>query len=322
METTTPTSPGLPAQSDNQPSNAFFDDPDADVVLRSRDFQTFRVLKLYLIRSSTPLGDLIRAAFDTSWTGNAANNEMRLPEVQLNDSGTILSSLLTFIFPIPAVLPSTLEETMELLLAAQKYEMSSVLTHIRGFLALQEPPFIRRENAFLAYSAAQRYGLRKEATQAAQLTLKFNLTIESLDNELREIPGPYLHELWKHHKRVRAELSSDLSAATFSATLTGFKCARGDWVETYVHTIIGNPSLFDPLEFQMALARHATTIGARFFKNGCLPCAKIPVETIRTFWMTLDAAVHHCMEKVSNVVVIFTPTLFKQLNRPNQSFRF
>lgn len=316
MATTTITP--LPAQSEHRPSNPSFDDPEVDVVLRSRDFQTFRVLKLYVIRSSTLLGDLIRAAFDTFWTENASSNEMRLPEVQLNDSSTTLSSLLTFIFPIPVILPSTLEETMELLSAAQKYEMSSVLTHIRGFLALQNPPFIRRENAFLAYSAAQRYGLRKEATQAARLTLKFNLTIESLDDELRTIPGPYLYELWNHHKRVRAELSSGLFDATFDAALAGFECARGDWIRSYVHTIIGNPSLFDPLEFQMALARHSST--SIKFMDGCSSCAKRPAERIRTFWVTLDAAVHRCMEKVSNVEVIFIPTPFRHLNRPNQSF--
>lgn len=323
MATATPVSPL--AQADRQsvePSNALFDDPEADVILRSRDFQTFRVVKLYVIRSSTLLGDLIRAALDTSRTENAASNEVRLPEVQLNDSSTILSSLLTFIFPIPAVLPSTLEETMELLSVAQKYEMSSVLTHIRGILALQDPPFIRRENAFLAYSSAQRYGLRKEATQAARLTLKFKLTIESLDDELRAIPGPYLHELWKHHKRVRAELLSDLSDATFNTTLTGLKCTRGTWVRNYVQSIIGNPSLFDPLEFQMALARHTTSTAGILWVDGCSSCAKIPVETIRTFWVALAAAVHRCMEKVSSVEVNCTPNLFRRLNRPNQSCRF
>ncbi len=314
MATITPHSPS--PQADSEPiesSNALFDDPEADVVLLSRNSQTFRVLKLYIIRSSTVLGDLIRAASDTSGAANVASNEERLPEVQLYDSSTILSSLLTFIFPVPPVLPSSLEETMELLSVAQKYEMSSVLTHIRGSLALQDPPFIRPENAFLAYSVAQRYRLRKESIQAARLTLKFLLTIES--SELRVVPGAYLHELWNYHKRVRAQLLSDLSlpgaAATFNAPLNGLNCARGDWAQTYVHSIIGNPSLFDPIEFQMALARHTTNSIdysgiVQVPVAGCSSCTNIPVETIRTFWTALAAAVHRCMEKVSAVDVNYT----------------
>ena len=306
-------------------SNPLFDDPEADVVLRSRDSHTFRVLKLYIIRSSTVLGDLIQAASDTSGT-NSSRSEERLPEVQLYDSDTILSSLLTFIFPVPPVLPSTLEETMELLSVAQKYEMNSVLTHIRGSLALQDPPFIRSDNAFFAYSLAQRYGLRKEATQAARLTLKFTLTIESL--EPRVFPGAYLYALWKYHKRVQAQLLSDLSwpgapaplvfNATFESTLKN--CTKSTWVKTYVHSIIGSPSLFDPIEFQMALARHTRkTTYCSTPVAGCSSCTNIPVETIRTFWTVLSAAVRCCMEKVSSVDVNYTPNLFRHLDRPNQS---
>jgi hypothetical protein len=222
MATITPDSPSGSPQANPEPvdsSNTPFDNAEADVVLRSRDSHTFRVLKLYIIRSSTVLGDLIRATSDTSGNANVARSEGWLPEVQLYDSGTILSSLLTFIFSVPPVLPSTFEEMMELLSVAQKYEMNSVLSHIRGSLSLQDPPFIRPQNAFLAYSLAQRYGLLKEATQAARLTLKFMLTFESL--ELRVIQGPYLHELWKYHKRVWAQLLSDLfpgAAATLAVT--------------------------------------------------------------------------------------------------------
>ncbi|KAI9450608.1 hypothetical protein BJY52DRAFT_1215412 [Lactarius psammicola] len=288
-----------------EPSNTLLDDPEADVILRSRDSQTFRVLKLYINRSSTVLGDLIRAASDPSGTANVASNEERLPEVQLYDSGTILSSLLTFVFPIPPVIPSTLEETMELLSVAQKYEMSSVLTHIRGFLALQDPPFIRQENAFLAYSVAQQYGLRKEAIQAARLTLKFALTIES--PELRVVPGTYLHQLRNYHQRVQNQLMSDIywlgAAPTFDVALNGLNCTRSGWVQNYFYSIINNPSLFDPIEFQMALTQHTkSTIrypGA-VPVAGCSSCADIPVETIRTFWAALTATVHRCIEKAES----------------------
>ena len=325
MATITPDSPSPQANPETVESiNPIFNDPEADVVLRSRDSRTFRVIKLYIIKTSTVLGDLIRAASDSETSnGNVARNDERLPEVQLCESGTILSSLLTFIFPVPPVLPSTLEETMELLSVSQKYEMDSVLIHVRSFLSQQDSPFIRPDNAFLAHSLAQRYRLRKEATQAARLTLKITLTIESL--EPRFLQGDSLHELWKYHKAVRAQLLSDLSwpgvAATLKAPLLSSDCSQSTWIQTYIHSIIENPSLFDPIEFQMALARH--TMGTDS-EDWCSTCANIPVDAIRAFWTALSAAVHRCMERVSTVDVnhtsqIYSDTLTGRIRAANPS---
>ncbi|KAH9024489.1 hypothetical protein EDB83DRAFT_2679040 [Lactarius deliciosus] len=291
----------------NESSKVLFDYPDADVVLRSRDSQTFRVLKLYLIKTSSILGELmLRASSDTADASNSASVQTQLPEVQLSESSAILSSLLTFIFPVNPVLPSTLEETMEILSIAQKYEMSTVLTHIRGFLSRQRPLFISPENAFLAYSLAQRYGLREEVTQAARLSLKFVLAIETLEDKLAIMPGAYLHELWKYHQRVQAQLKLDLPSSGTRELLNGFNCAQYSvdgnpyWLELYIWSIIENPSRFDSIEFQIALARHTAGSGT----TRCSSCILIPVEKMRTFWTTLAATVHLCMEKAESELSI------------------
>ena len=295
-------------------SKVLFDDPDADVILRSRDLQTFRVLKLYIIRSSTVLGDLIRVATDTSGTANVASNEEQLPEVKLSEYGAILSSLLTFIYPVTPVLPSTLEETMELLSVAQKYVMPSVLTHIRGSLPRQYPHFISPQNAFIAYSLAQSYGLREEAIEAARLTLKFVLTIETLEDKLAIMPGAYFHELWKYHQRVQAQLRLDLPSSGACEVLKGSTCTQyattGNpyWIELYIWSIIEHPSCFDSIEFQMALARHISGSGTVW----CSPsgCNLIPVEKMRTLWTAMSSTVRRCMEKVGTVYTYYTLRIF------------
>ncbi|KAI9450611.1 hypothetical protein BJY52DRAFT_1191703 [Lactarius psammicola] len=315
MATVIPDSPMPPADPQVvESSEVLFDYPNADIVLYSRDSQMFRVLKLYIIESSSVLERLvIQAASDTSGAASSASTQTRLPEVHLSESSAILSSLLTFIFPVFPIPPSTLEEKMELLSVAQKYEMRSVLTHIRNSLALQDPPFVSPENAFLAYSLAQRYGLRKEATQAARLTLKFVLTIENLEDKLATMPGAYLHELWKYHQRVLAWLRSDLPSSGAGATLQGFNCSQHStntsnpyWIELYIRSIIEHPSRFDPIEFQMALARH--TAGSGTVK--CASCILIPVETMRTFWTIVEATVHRCMERAeSRLSILRTETI-------------
>ncbi|KAH9020936.1 hypothetical protein EDB85DRAFT_2152706 [Lactarius pseudohatsudake] len=305
---TVPVDTSYPQPDPDDSPHILFDDPDADVILRSGDSQKFRVLKLYIIRSSTVLGKLIQAASTPSDSGaaNSASARTRLPEVQLSDSSAILSCLLTFTFPVPSVLPSSLDEKMELLSVAQKYEMYSVIDHIRGSLSQQDPPFIHRENAFLAYSLAQKYGLRREAIQAARFTLKFTLTIEKFEDVM---PGAYLHELWKYHQRVQAWLKFDLPSYGVGAVLSAYKCSSHQhgtgppyWVHSYIMSITENPSLFDPIEFQMALMRHTTSTVSNVFGTqktvpGCSFCTQIPVDTMRTFWTTLTTVVHLTIEK-------------------------
>ena len=233
--------------------------------------------------------------------------------MQLSDNSAILSTLLTFIFPVPPVLPSTLEETMELLSVAQKYEMVSVLAHIRGCVALRDPPLICPENAFHAYSLAQKYGLRHETAQAARITLAFTLTIEKLKSKLDVMPGAFLYELWKYHRSVRDNLSANIKEFIRSAarsTLSDLKCVSLSpegiprWLDHYISSIATAPSSFDLIEFQSTMAHH---INASFWFNPathrCTSCACIPSQTIRTFWAALTNFVNGNIAKASVIDV-------------------
>ncbi|KAH8995926.1 hypothetical protein EDB92DRAFT_1843876, partial [Lactarius akahatsu] len=186
-----------------------FDFPGSDIVLRSYDSHDFRVLKIYIVICSPVLQRVIQSVSNTSGVPNGEKQEP-LPVVELLENKTILYSLLTFIFPVTPVLPSTTEKIMELLSVAQKYQMDSVITHIRGAIARQDPPFLRPESALHVYFLAQQYELRQEAVQAARVTLRLSMTIEDLGDKL-EFAGPtgaYCHELWKYHQQVRTDLRS------------------------------------------------------------------------------------------------------------------
>jgi BTB/POZ domain len=285
----------------DEPSNKLFDDPDADIILRSCDSQEFRVLKLYMIKSSPVLKKLILAtASDPPDTATLPDSGTPLPVVEMPESGSILSSLLTFIFPMSPTLPKSVEAIMELLSVAQEYKMSSILYHIRGCISLQDPPFIHRENAFHIYSLAQKHGLLREVAQGARLTLKVTLTIENLEDKLYVMPGAYLYELWKYHCAVRTNILSCISEFRQSnahGTLTGLSCVyltRGipKWIDVYIYSVATTPSSFDLIEFQTILASHIQ--GTK-----CSYCAHIPSQKIHVFWSALTAVVHRSMEMVS-----------------------
>jgi hypothetical protein len=279
-------------------ANIAFEYPGADLILRSCDFHTFFVPKLYVINSSPKLANLIHNTLNSC---DVVHDERLHLKLQLSDAGAILHSLLTFIFPVSPVLPSTVEEIMELLYVAQKYEMHSTMAHIRGSIARQDSPFIDSENAFHVYSLAQNYGLRQEALQAARATLTLSMTIEALEDKFDVMSGAALHELWKYHERVRSILISDLAEFKNGARgiLTGLRCARSShsliprWLDRYIDSIGRTPHFFDIAEFDIILLRHIRDKT----KGGCT-CSAITSQTIRTLWTSLTVTANGSIKKV------------------------
>jgi hypothetical protein len=189
-----------------------FDYPGSDIVLRSElcDSHKFRVPKVYLVNCSPILREIVS---NTSDVPNGEEHEP-LPVVKLPESGAIIYGLLTLIFPVVPILPPTSEEIMELLAVSQKYQVDSVLSHIRGIIARKDPPFIRPETAFHIYFLAQQHELHQEALpgQATRVTLRLPMVLEDLGDNLSfpSMTGAYLHELWKYHEQVQTDLKADM----------------------------------------------------------------------------------------------------------------
>jgi len=283
--------------SDEPLENLLFEYRGADLILRSHDSHHFRVPKVYIINSSPVLGELIQRALDDA---NETHGSLLL--VQLSESGAILHSLLTFIFPITPLTPSTAEDAMELLSVAQKYQMVSVLTHIRDSVARQNPPSTQLDAALHRYSLAQKYGLRQEALHAARIIFEYPMIIE---DKLDMVPGASLYELWNYYEKFRAILKLDLTEFKKSSargTLTGLNCVEFSssqiprWLDKYIKSITVAPNLFDHIEFNTVMARHINDES----QNHRCKCVSIPSRAIRNFWEALTSVVHGSFEKVSN----------------------
>ena len=298
--------PEIASTTDKPLANLLFDYQGADIVLRSHDSHHFRVPKTPVINASPVLGGLIHGNSDSS---DSTNDESLLPVVPLPESGEILHCLLTFIFLVAPRIPPTHKEAMELLSVAQKYQMGTVLIHLRGSIAQQYPPPTDLEPALRVYSLAQKYGLRPEALQTAHTILNYPMTIENFDNKLDIMPGASLYELWKYHEGVRAILGPDLTEFRTTGargTVTGFRCEEyssshiPQWIDQYIESIGNAPNLLDLIEFNIAMARHIKKA-----KRGC-ECASVSRHTILDFWAVLASIVHGSFEKVSVVVTCIT----------------
>jgi BTB/POZ domain len=280
-------------------ANLLFEYPGADIILRSQDSHEFRIPKSYIINHSAVLDELIRKH---PGPPDSAHDAASLPVVQLPESGAILRNLLTFIFPVIPLVPSSTEKTMELLSVAEKYQMDSVLAHIRLRISRHNPPPTQRDTALYMYSLAQKYELRQEALQAARTILNYPTSIMDLADKLDVISGASLYELWKYSEKVRAILASDLTEFRTSGargTMTELRCvASGSsqippWLDDYIASIGDAPNRFEVFEFNTALAQHVS--GSR---NQSCNCGSISSQTIRNFWGALTSIVDASFEKV------------------------
>jgi BTB/POZ domain len=294
----TVTVPHKAASTNERLSNLLFDHPGADIILHSQDSYEFRVPKIYIVSCSSILCEVIRR------TSDGANAKASLPVVQLPESGEILYCLLTFIFPITQLIPSTPEKIMQLLSVAQTYQMGTVLAHIRGSIARQISLPTHLEPVLHIYALAQKYGLRQEALQTARaIFLKQSMTIEDFNNKLDIMSGASLYELWKYHESVRAILASDLGEFRTSCVITGLRCTDLSshqiprWLDRYIASIGENPSLFDSTELSIARARH---VKDKANEPGC-QCASISSYTMREFWEALASVVDRSFDRVSDV---------------------
>ena len=299
----TPVPPGTAPSVDEPLANILLDYPGADVILRSQDSYHFRVPKIYIENSSPVLSELIRKVLDSP---DATNPSASLPVVLLPKRGEIIHCILTFIFPVIPLLPSTPEEAMELLSEAQAYQMGSVLSQIRDRIARHYPQHTHLEPVLRLYSLAQKYRLRPEALQTARTILKYPITIEDFDDKLDIMPGSSLYELWKYYEGVRAILASDLTKFRESivhGTIAGFCCTSRSssqiptWIDHYIESIGNMPHLFDLVEFNTAMSSH---VKATDVVDTC-KCVPIPSQVTRNFWEALTIVVHDSFEKVNLV---------------------
>ena len=294
-----------------------FNYPGSDIALRSCDSHDFPLPKLYILTCSPVLGDFIRSVSTTSDIPTGDGPEP-LPVVKLPESGATLYNLLTFIFPVDPILPSTSEKIIELLGVAQKYQMNSILTRIRGTIARKDPPFIRLETAHGIYFMAQMYGLHEEAVQAARVTLRLPMVIEDM-LDFPGLTGPYLYELWKYHQRVRSDLKSgvlefrrsglphdvkDLRCEILDPIVISYESPLSPqrWLDKYIESIADEPHLFDPVEFENDWTCHINEAAATTSKPSC-SCVDLPSELRRGLWEALSTFVHTTIEKVCSTGV-------------------
>jgi hypothetical protein len=179
---------------------------DADIIIQSCDLINFRVHKLTLSLSSPFFRDMFSLP-------QPPDDEVvdGLPVVRLPEDAEVLNSLLTMLYPIPSVMPSSYDKSLMLLAASQKYDMVGILSRIRKEIRSRKKrksPTGTGTAAFREYAIASCRGLISEREASARLTLDFPMTFGYLFDALPLFESWALCDLIGFRKRCRDNLVS------------------------------------------------------------------------------------------------------------------
>ncbi|KAI9511502.1 hypothetical protein F5148DRAFT_327280 [Russula earlei] len=198
-----------------------FDDPDADLILRSRPVPVtasevagesnaiatqFRVHKLFLIKASPVFKRLLsetssRHSNPDNQLGITRDNYDGLPVLCLSEDRDTLHSLLTAIYPINISHPLTIEAMLKTCAASRKYKMTSTLARFQADYT-RVASVTASKTALRTYMVAFNDGRKEEALEAALWALPLPQTIETYGEDLCLASGAALYALWRYRQKA------------------------------------------------------------------------------------------------------------------------
>jgi hypothetical protein len=183
-------------------AKAPFDNPDAELIIRSSDNVDFRVFKSFLSVASSVFKDMF--ALPQGPVG-VTDQEMRdgLPVIQITEESRIVETLLRFCFPniltsVPVL--KTVDEMLPMLEVSIKYGIGILENRMRE--TLFSPPVVK-EGAMKLFVIAFQHGWEKETRVAARYTLYQPVWERLYVVELESITGGDLHRLQQYRLSCR-----------------------------------------------------------------------------------------------------------------------
>ena len=175
-----------------------FDDPKADLIIRSSDNVLFYVHRLLLSIVSPVFEAMFALPHDTSQ--ELYNNR---PCVPVSDDGRHLFCLLSQCDPRCQRSSPTLDNLAMTLAIADKYDIDFMVARARKDLLAHESHDSVESEPLAAFAIAVRFRLDELAQKAAQETLRSSLTACPNSPHLKHISAFALHNLNNYHFKCR-----------------------------------------------------------------------------------------------------------------------
>ncbi|EJU00880.1 cytochrome P450 [Dacryopinax primogenitus] len=164
-----------------------FDNPDADLILRTGDKVLFRVFRVILIESSDIFRDLFAIPHPPTppiTPSSSSSAHPMIPVLDIPEPARLLNDFLLCIYPLPHPRYTTLEELMPMFDLARKYTSQRVVDVLRGQLV--NPDLMRKTVPLRVYALACKEDLEQEKRIAAAACLDIDIDKAAL----------YMEALW------------------------------------------------------------------------------------------------------------------------------
>ncbi|KDQ50425.1 hypothetical protein JAAARDRAFT_199979 [Jaapia argillacea MUCL 33604] len=175
-----------------------FDNPKADIIIRSSDGVDFRMFKIILSLASR----IFRDAFESP--ASTEQSKDGVSYVVVGEDSRTLTILLGSVFPGKTSNFETLTDVRTVMEASFKYEMEDLAEGARK--ALMEPRFLEKEPAGV-FAIAYHSRLAESARTAARYTLRQPI-LAVFSPELECISGAVYHRLLDYHQQCGSAASA------------------------------------------------------------------------------------------------------------------
>ncbi|KAH8110812.1 hypothetical protein DFH11DRAFT_1618868 [Phellopilus nigrolimitatus] len=198
-----------------------FDNPDADLILRTSDEMDFRVMKVVLALSSPFFKDMFTlpqpGSSDRRGTSLSPMGSESIPIVSITESSVVLDPLLRICYPVesPRLHQQDIALIGDVLGAALKYDIDVAISYTR--VCLRKHLASCSGDAVAAYAIACQFKLDDEARFAAKEYLKLPSPGPAVP-QLALLSGMDYYYLLDYHKKVSDAVVSLFRKAEFLHT--------------------------------------------------------------------------------------------------------
>ena len=194
-----------------------FENPEADLIIRSADGVEFRVFRRILSEASPFFGAML------SLPQPPSDLAITAPVIDVSEDSKIFGTLLQLVYPFADPSISTLDEISSLLAVAVKYDMIRAIETLRRLLV--GPNFLE-ESPTRVYAIACRFDLEEESRIASRYTLRVNVLDCPLSEDLKYITAYSYHRLLDLHRK-RGEAAQEL--LKMDETLKCIQCSSSHY---------------------------------------------------------------------------------------------
>lgn len=263
-----------------------FDASDADVILvTGGGYPTeIRAHRCVLTAASPFFRDVFSLPQPPSLPSySPSTSDAHIPRIPIPETREVFTKLLSYVYPIPRPIISSLDELSCLLAAALKYDFITAVEALRGMLV---SPGYLKENPLRVYGIASSFDLEEEAKIASRHTLSINLLDTPLCDEMRHISA-YSYQKLIHLHRARAKAAAELIKPPRS-----LKCPQ---CNSCGHGLYGSPKWWNEFanKAKAELAVRPTTEGIfdnmEFLRSTCTSgCPRCPMSLLEAGPLLMD----------------------------------